>query len=69
MKFSKEEQDKTEPAKKHDKAEGAPDVGLAGWMIADERLVGPVVGVGVILIGPICHGSPCRPGKVSGQIF
>ena len=69
VKFSKEEQDKTESAKKHDKAEGAPDVGLTGWMIADERLVGPVVGVGVVLVGPVGHRSPRCPGKVGGQVF
>ena len=45
------------------------DIGFGGGPVAHQRLVGPVVGVGVILPRAIRRCCPGRPGKVGGQVF
>ena len=58
------EQDDAEPAEQRDQAEGAPQVGRRGRAVADQRLVGPVVRVGVVLPGTIGDRRPGGPGEV-----
>ena len=67
--FSNDEEDQTQPRKEGDQAHGAPYIGIGGRKISRHRLVGEVVGIGVILSRATRRCCPGRPGKVSGQVF
>ena len=62
------EQDGAEAAEQRDEAERAPEVGRRARPVADRRLVRPVVGVGVVLPGPVRDRRPRRPGEVRGEV-
>ncbi len=61
------EQDGPESREQRDEAERAPEIGGGARPVADGRLVGPVVGVGVVLARAIGDGRPRRPREVRGE--
>jgi len=69
VELSEAEQDRADAAQERDQAQRAPQVGRAARPISHERLVGPVVGVGVVLPRPVGDGGPRRPGEVARQIL
>src|ERR1017187_6710844 len=63
------EEDQTQPRQESDETQGAPNIGLGGRTVSRNGLVGPVVGVGVILPRAIRRCGPGRPSEVGGQSF
>ena len=69
FKFSEHGENEPEAAEQHHEAHGAPEVGGGRGHISGLRIVGPVVGVGVIGAGTQRRGSPGGPGEIGVEIF
>ncbi len=67
VELAEEEEDGADATQERDQAQCAPEVGGAARAVGDQRLVRPVVGVGVVFPGPVGDGGPGGPGKVGGQ--
>jgi hypothetical protein len=57
-----------DPAKQGDQGDHGPHDHVRARLVANPRLRGPVVRVGVVVAGPAGRGGPARPGEEGGQL-
>ena len=57
-----------DPAEQRDQRDDAPHDHVRGGPVVDQRLRGPVVGVGVVLARPQGRAGPRRPGEERGEL-